>query len=239
MLNPALFLVGCLLVTGGAMAFPQPAPAPPAPPSQPNKDRHLEQLFPADHLSQMGRADPEVERSVSINPKMFESVRHDPEQLAAYHAYRYAVSTQTQLILYIMKRDQGFETCVEREMIAVSSYADLALWFYAAEICQRSDGRDFGIFFPRAEHYLAKWVEDVRYSQANIDARVEAKAKEKSSNAFHLLPALSPPHGLSRMMSRLSSTARHWEMGVKKVPWAKVETQFKTEPKPLLLEGRY
>ncbi|KAI9827602.1 MAG: hypothetical protein M1826_006264 [Phylliscum demangeonii] len=206
---------------------------------------------------------------------MYESVRRDPIQLAAYHAYQYDARTQLELIMYIMKRDQGFLRCMERmrkSLATMKTSYSIGFLFFAAEVCQRVDERDFGIVFPRVENYLADWKEEEQYSEANIVARVQAKkskakakarakarAKEKAmakaeeeekakeqsepSNAFQTLPAPTPPRGLSRTMLRLASTARHWGMGMKKVPWAQMETKlkapFKTESKALLLEGHY
>ncbi|KAI9819102.1 MAG: hypothetical protein M1826_001194 [Phylliscum demangeonii] len=185
------------------------------------------------------------------NEKILDSVRDDPEELAGFHAHQYAIHTQQELIYYIMKRDEKFLSCMETEMgPSLDGRHELAFLFYAAEVCQRSDGRDFGIFYPRFEHYLTYWREDPRYSQANIDARVQEKAREQSSNnnAFQLSLSpqqqhLPPPsHGLGKMMiARLAATGRHWQKGVKRVPWAqmatKIETPFRTEPKALLLEA--
>ncbi|KAI9827600.1 MAG: hypothetical protein M1826_006262 [Phylliscum demangeonii] len=181
---------------------------------------------------------------METNLQIYDSVVHNRKQLAAFHAHQYAIRTQQELIYYTMKMDEEFLGCMEKEMrksFTGSKPHSLPFLFFAAEVCQRSDGRDFGIFFPRLEDYLAHWREDPMYGQAKIDARVEEKAKEKSSNAFQTLPAPPPPsHGLSKMMLRLASTAHHW---AKMVPWAKVEAQFearlKTEPKALLLEDHY
>ncbi|KAI9827601.1 MAG: hypothetical protein M1826_006263 [Phylliscum demangeonii] len=60
---------------------------------------------------------------------------------------------------------------------------NIVFLFFAAEVCQRSDERDFGIFFPRIDRYLAIWKEEEQYSEANIDVRVkvrQSKAKAKA-----------------------------------------------------------
>ncbi|KAI9813920.1 MAG: hypothetical protein M1826_002353 [Phylliscum demangeonii] len=300
MLDPVVFLVGCLLATGGGWAFPQPAqpgpPPPPAPPP-PSRGRELGHLFPRGQLSRMGRA-PLVIPNLIPSMKIYEEARHDPAQLPAYYAHFHALQTQYNLIYHVMRMDEAFLTCMEEEMgrsligTASDNAADL---FFAAEVCQRLDKRDFGIHFPRVEMYLPQWEEGEQYSEPRIVARVtekakakakaeakerakqratdlrkeramakaEAKEKEKamaeaeekatteskSPNAFHTLPAPAPPrHGLlssmmSRLSSRLSASAQHWEMDVKRLPWTKVRTPwgtaFQTEPNALLLERHY
>ncbi|KAI9830795.1 MAG: hypothetical protein M1826_004429 [Phylliscum demangeonii] len=257
MIDPAVFLIGCLLAPGGAWAFPQPAPpgsppppaSPPPPPpppgSQPHKGHELEHLFPTGQVSRMGRSPSLLLPSFTPPLEIYKEVSHDPAQLAAFHAFDHALQTQHSLIYYVMKMDEEFLTCMEAEMakslIFSPSPNNVGALFFAADVCQRSDGRDFGIYFPRVENYLPAWKESEEYSEARIVARVLEKAKFKPSSGFHPLPAPAPPpHGLWRMMSRLAASAHRWKMGVKKVPWAKVgtqwETPFMTEPNALVLE---
>ncbi|KAI9807741.1 MAG: hypothetical protein M1826_004462 [Phylliscum demangeonii] len=266
MLDPVVILTGCLLAAGG-WALPHPAPLPlplplpsPSPPSADNgHDIHtefhdLDSMFPPGQLSKMGKSGNRVSREIDFDPKLRRGAAHDDGVLARYYAYEHAVGAQQNRIVYVMTRDDDFLDCMIDQMAHSPRSAaanklsrhDLSFFFFAADVCQRDRGLDFGIRFPRIEYYLPKHAEFPEYSEANIRARVEALAAKKSaaksesnskssssaSNAFqHALPP-----AVSKTMTGLASTAHRLEVGWKKARWA----QWEAEPTALLrLESHY
>ncbi|KAI9825551.1 MAG: hypothetical protein M1826_006941 [Phylliscum demangeonii] len=253
MIDPALILVASLLLLsagGGAWALPAPAPArPPARPYHGPADPS--QIFPPGQLSRLGKAGMPVPGRIHIDSGLLERARGHPALRAKYAAYEQALASQEALILEIMKRDDVFLDCVEAEMgksfvglggagpsPAATVPHDMALFFFAAEVCQRRGQVDFNIRFPRVEYYFAGYEEDPRYSEARIVARADAKA---SNNAFHVfrVPALPKLHAWERMMSHVAGLAHRVVTGARKqLPWP---ARWEADPNAALvrLESHY
>ncbi|KAI9808844.1 MAG: hypothetical protein M1826_004048 [Phylliscum demangeonii] len=246
MVDPVLILVGCLLAAG-AWALPVPAPAEP-PPRWYSHD--LQKMFPPNQLSRLGRVlfTPGEAR---LDPDVVKEAVRSPRSRAQFAAYEYAVRSHREWIYYVMKRDEGFLTCMESEMgkdhigpDQTKPY-DLSTFFFAAEVCQERGGHWYSIYFPRVEDFYPKRKEFPQFSKENVLVRAREKpdgnALQHTSTPPVSLPALPsrPLHALSRMISNVGANAlrveKGVERGVEKAPWAKWEA----EPKALLLESRY
>ncbi|KAI9826253.1 MAG: hypothetical protein M1826_006675 [Phylliscum demangeonii] len=195
----------------------------------------LDRMFAPNQLSRIGRTGQNLDAFFSFDPRLREEALGNAGLLVKYNAYKLAMRSQSNRILYVMTRDDRFLDCMIQETgqpfseTEHDSPANPALIFFAAEVCQLRGGRFFGIRYPRLEEYFPHREEAPEYSKAHVRARARARLPP-SSNAFQ-----SVQHGLSRMISRLSTGARRVEMAMEPRRWPKWEA----EPKPLLLEGHY
>ncbi|KAI9811815.1 MAG: hypothetical protein M1826_003036 [Phylliscum demangeonii] len=217
----------------------------------------LDRMFAPNQLSSIGREGQSIDTIFQFDPALQAEAVDNAALSARFYAYKLAVRSQINRILYVMTRDDIFLDCMLKET-GRSPFSDsehglpnnAAFFFFTAEVCQLRGHRYFGILFPRIEKYYTHREEPKEFSEANVRLRARSPPSPPSppppppsSNAFHaslpapppLLQQLQQLHGLSRMVVGLRKGAGRVERAVEKAAWAKWEA----EPKALLLEGHY
>ncbi|KAI9827671.1 MAG: hypothetical protein M1826_006234 [Phylliscum demangeonii] len=210
----------------------------------------LEHMFAPGQLSRLGRLAPQWgwSWSTTVDSGLVQSVQVDADLLPAVHAYQHALGVEKQRILYVMMRDEDFMTCVFQEMGKPVPTEEHPRWnfpdvelFFAAQICEQTGGRRYGLRFPRIAEYIKHFSEPDQWSEAALKERVRERRRSlsfssASSNAFRqALP--HQLHALSKALSRVPPTVRRMEAALERVPLAKVKAE--AESRALALEGHF
>ncbi|KAI9827672.1 MAG: hypothetical protein M1826_006235 [Phylliscum demangeonii] len=211
----------------------------------------LEHMFAPGQLSRLGRLEPQFSWNwhTVVSEDIVRAVRLNGDLLPAVHAYQHASGVERQRILYVMVHDEDFMTCVFQEMgkpVPTEEHPDWnfidAEFFFAAQVCERTGRRRYGLRFPRVADYVSSFSQSNRWNEAAIKERVRERrsssfsSASSSSNAFRqVLP--HQLHALSKVISRVPPTVRRMEAVLERLPLAKVEAEV--ESRALAVERHF